>query len=58
MPVVGGRLSFTSPRKAKYFLYIFDVITWGKRKKTVHHSLLGTAPVLATLEAAETWIRV
>ena len=27
-------LSFTSPKKEKYFIYIYDVITWGKREKS------------------------
>ncbi len=27
-------LSFASPEKEKYFLFIYEVITWGKRKKS------------------------
>ena len=26
--------SFASPEKEKYFLFIYEVITWGKRKKS------------------------
>jgi len=26
-------LSFASPEKEKYFLFIYEVITWGKKKK-------------------------
>jgi hypothetical protein len=27
-------LSFASPEKEKYYFFISDVITWGKRKKS------------------------
>jgi hypothetical protein len=27
-------LSFASPKKEKYFLFIYEVITWEKRKKS------------------------
>jgi len=33
----GGKiaLSFASPEKEKYFLFIYEVITWEKRKKSL-----------------------
>ena len=27
-------LSFASPEKEKYYLFIYEMITWGKRKKS------------------------
>jgi len=27
---------FTSPKKEKYYLFIYEVITWGKKKGAEH----------------------
>ncbi len=35
-------LSFASPEIEKYYLFIYEVITWGKRKKTVRYSVVNT----------------
>jgi len=30
-------LSFASPEKEKYVLFIYEVITWGKKKSSANH---------------------
>jgi hypothetical protein len=42
-------LSFASPEKEKYFLFIYEVITWGKKEKKRCYSVVTCTPRFSNL---------